>query len=177
VALRLKVRPAVFETAATGSIPATLANMPAIPPQRFTPLPTGGSAGGALAGAGGTLAGAGGTPGAAGGAGSGYGRSDYIQTYTPSPVPDWDERHYVMKNTEGQPVGIYKGPVDVTTVENFTLYMPDHDCTFQPLTFDVIHKMDYETHVAFETFPVLTVERHAAGGILLKIPRKLVKCE
>ena len=154
--------------------------MPAIPPQRFAPLPTGGSAGGALAGAGGTLAGAGGSAGGSVNipASAGYGGSDYIQTLSPSPVPDWDERHYVMKNTEGQPVGIYKGPVDVTTTENFTLYMPDHECTFQPLTFDVIHKLDYETHVAFETFSVLTVERHAAGGILLKFPpNRLVLCE
>ena len=161
--------------------------MSASPPQPFR-SPQAGAGGSTFVGAGGSTfagspsAGAAGSPsaGAAGSpsAGAGYAGGDYIQTYTPSPVPNWDERHYVMKNTEGQPVGIYKGPVDVTTIENFTLYMPDHECTFQPLTFDVVHKLDYETHVAFETFPVLTVERHAAGGILLKFPpNRLVLCE
>lgn len=151
--------------------------MSSIPSQPFRSpqAGAGGAVSGSLSGAGGASAGSLGAGSGSGVSGALYG-SAYTQTYTPSPVPEWEERHYVMKNAGDQPVGIYKGPVDVTTVENFTLYMPDHECTFQPLTFDVIHKMDYETHIAFETFPVLTVERHAAGGILLKFPRKLVKC-
>ena len=52
----LKVRTAVFETATTGSIPATLANMSAIPTQPFR-SPQAGTGGVSSAGAGGSVGG------------------------------------------------------------------------------------------------------------------------
>lgn len=133
---------------------------------------SGGSAGG-VSGSLGAGASAGGQVGAQPGvaySGSAYASSPYTQTHiTPTP-PDWRERAFVLKNTGGKTVGIYKGPLDVNGNEHFTLYLPNHEEQFQPLSSELLDPMDFETHTVFETFPVLEVVRYTTSGTLLKIP-------
>jgi hypothetical protein len=77
-----------------------------------------------------------------------------------------------LKNLGGaNTVGIYKGPVDGNASDHFTLYLPKHDSPFQKLSAEFLDPMDFETHIAFETYPTLEVVRYSgSGGILVKLP-------
>ncbi len=95
----------------------------------------------------------------------------YIEISTEPTPPDWRERAYVLKDSLGRPIGIYKGPVDDNVTAHFTLYQPDQgECPMMPLTPTLLDPMDYDTQVAFETLPILKVSRYASGGVLLKFP-------
>jgi hypothetical protein len=97
--------------------------------------------------------------------------SGYMEISTEPTPPDWRERAYVLKDSLGRPVGIYKGPVDDNVTAHFTLYQPDQgECPMIPLEPTLLDPMDFDTQVAFETLPILEVSRYASGGVLLKFP-------
>ena len=84
--------------------------------------------------------------------------------------PDWRERHYMMKSS-GQPIGIFKGPIDENSNANFTMYQPDQgECPMLPLEATLMDAMDWDTQIAFKTLPILEVWHYASNGILLKFP-------
>lgn len=86
------------------------------------------------------------------------------------PAPDWRERHYMMKSS-GNPIGIFKGPVDENSAAHFTMYQPDQgECPLLPLEATLMDPMDWDTQIAFETLPILEVWHYANNGILLKFP-------
>ena len=84
------------------------------------------------------------------------------------PPPDWKERSYMLKNSSGRPIGLYKGPVDANADLRFILYQPNQPMT--PLTQTLLDPMDYETQIAFETLPVLETHRCTASDILVVYP-------
>jgi hypothetical protein len=90
--------------------------------------------------------------------------------YSGEKAPDWRERHYMMKSS-GNPIGIFKGPVDENFTAHFTLYQPDQgECPMLPLESTLMDPMDWDTQIAFETLPILEVWHYANNGILLKFP-------
>lgn len=90
-------------------------------------------------------------------------------------IPEWVERSYVFRHQDavgGETVGIYQGPIDNNDWPVFTLYQPEKqgEEKMMVLAYDNIHPSDYDTHVAFETYPILEVLRCIPGGTLLKFP-------
>ena len=74
------------------------------------------------------------------------------------------------------PIGRYGGAlssdiIDAIHEKNFTLYKPDYDGNFFPLTSRKVSKAEYDEHLAFETFPVLEKRAESAGGLLLHLPK------
>jgi len=110
--------------------------------------------------------------GAGAGAGaSGYSSSTYSSAIIEPTPPNWRELAYVLKDSLGQPVGIFKGPMDDNVTAHFTLYQPDQgECPMLPLEPTLLDPMDFDTQVAFETLPILQVSRFSSGGVLLKFP-------
>ena len=99
-----------------------------------------------------------------------YNNGAYFADPEPTP-PDWRERAYVLKDSLGRPVGIFKGPMDDNVTAHFTLYQPDQgECPMLPLEPTLLDPMDFDTQVAFETLPILQVSRFSSGGVLLKFP-------
>lgn len=87
------------------------------------------------------------------------------------PPPDWKELSYVLKDSLGRPVGLYRGPVDANDSLHFTLYQPNQgECPMLPLTQTLLDSMDYDTQIAFETLPILEIHLYSSGGVLLKFP-------
>lgn len=85
--------------------------------------------------------------------------------------PDYQEQHYVMKDSTGQSLGIFKGPVDKNITSHFTLYQPDQpECATMKMEATLLDPMDFATQVAFETLPILEVWHYVQGGVLLKFP-------
>jgi len=107
----------------------------------------------------------------AGGAGAGSYGSGYSTTTAEPIPPDWREQSFVLKDSVGQAIGIFKGPIDANVSTHFTLYQPDQpECPTIPLTQTLLDPMDYDTQVAFETLPILEVWHYVSQGVLLKFP-------
>ncbi len=86
-----------------------------------------------------------------------------------APTPKWREAHYVLYEGE-EAIGIYTDIIDAVAEKNFTLYRPDHDGNFFPLTSRELTPAEYDEHLAFETFPVMKKRAESAGGFLLQFP-------
>lgn len=85
--------------------------------------------------------------------------------------PDWQEQYHVLKDADGKPVGLFRGPVDNNNNKHFTLYNPnDSKKPMTPLNATSLDPMDFDTQVTFRTLPVLEIWHYASGGILLKYP-------
>lgn len=100
---------------------------------------------------------------------TGDGDLSWKEIDTTPPAPVWREVHYAMRAGE-EVVGIYKTTEAGNTPPTYTLYTPGETQTFHPLAPEEMHPQDYDTHIAFGTFPVLEVENTATGGVLLKLP-------
>ena len=86
-----------------------------------------------------------------------------------APVVKWVEKTYVMKDKSDNLIGLFRGPVDVNASVSFTLYqMKDPQGELTPLEAMELESIDYETQLAFETLPSLTIWQYAPGGILLQ---------
>ena len=114
---------------------------------------------------------------------TGEGNAEWREIDTTPPPPEWREAHYAMR-AGNEIVGIFKTTEAGNTPPTYTLYTPkriagsprradaalDPNNVFHPLTPEELHPNDYDTHIAFNTFPVLEVENVTAGGVLLKLP-------
>jgi hypothetical protein len=89
--------------------------------------------------------------------------------------PDWEMKYGILRyatvdgDGDGDVVGIFGGPIDITWTLHSDLFIPA-DGTFKRLNMTDITKEEYGTHVAFETFPVLEIVKETGNGILLKLP-------
>ena len=87
------------------------------------------------------------------------------------PVPVWEEQHFVLKDLQGEPVGLFCGPIDASVSKtHFTLYARGSKIPMQPLDSELLHPMEFDTQANFETLPILEVWHYVTGGILLKFP-------
>jgi len=86
--------------------------------------------------------------------------------------PSWGEITYLLKYTDGGDVGLFKGVIDQHKTPSFALYQPDkpEHKRFLDLDYRILEPVDFDTHIAFETLPILVEYRFSPTGILLKFP-------
>jgi hypothetical protein len=84
----------------------------------------------------------------------------------------WKMQYGTMRNTGDKVIGIFSNPVVNTFfgTPRYTLWLPDHEQPFQRLNMDDLPQIEYDTHVAFETFPILEMVKDHNSKILLKFP-------
>jgi hypothetical protein len=107
-----------------------------------------------------------------GGNGLQVSKSDVDSTVTFSnQVHDFQVRHYVLKDSNKQAIGLFVGPVDINSDTHFTLFAPNNpEAPTQPLDSEELDPIEYDTHIAFETLPVLEVWHYVTGGVIVKFP-------
>ena len=88
------------------------------------------------------------------------------------PTPTWEHRYYVMKGEvhNEEVYGVFHTIEDTSADRQYSMWCPGQSPEFRACAPERIEKNEYETHVAFETFPVLEVFHQSAGGSLLKRP-------
>lgn len=82
--------------------------------------------------------------------------------------PMWKIRRYLMRNSDGDAVGIFKGAIDTNQPVEFAL--ADEEDNIHILKAEDISKAEFGTISAFDTLPVLEIDARTMGGILLKFP-------
>lgn len=96
---------------------------------------------------------------------------NYVDNFVANTTPDFQVRHFVLKDSKNRNIGLFVGPVDINNDIHFTLFAPfNPEAPTQPLDSEELHPMDYDTQIAFETLPVLEVWHYVTGGVIVKFP-------
>jgi len=86
-------------------------------------------------------------------------------------APQWEEVYFAFE-VDNEVVGIFHTVQDMSSTQTYTLYAPGTNNVFRALRAKELDAMEYDTHVQFETFPVLQEHKTAPGGILLTMPKE-----